>query len=109
MKHIANGLKQNSTLKNLNLSYNNIGQGIYDLLSSINNDTSSVEYLCVKNIPLPKHLVLIIELIQQRRKFQCEYSAVMFHADSVNNKRRKFWKKNFNENKNLVLFEFKLV
>jgi hypothetical protein len=40
---------------------------------------------------MPKHLVLIIELIQQRRKFHCEFSAVMFHADSLNNKRRKIF------------------
>ena len=31
-----------------------------------------IKFKLVKNVPILKHLVLIVELIQQRRKFKCE-------------------------------------
>jgi hypothetical protein len=48
IRHLAIGLRQNPTLKYLNLSYNNIGSGVYELLTSINNDVSTMEFLSIK-------------------------------------------------------------
>ncbi|CAF0773135.1 unnamed protein product [Brachionus calyciflorus] len=84
-KALSQGLKSNSTLKSLNLSFNPVtASGIYEILKSINTETSSIEYLGLKNIPIQKHLILIIELIQQRRKFNCEYGNMVVYPDTIN-------------------------
>ncbi|RMZ95474.1 leucine-rich repeat-containing 74A [Brachionus plicatilis] len=86
-KAISQGLKANSTLKSLNvelsLSYNNVtSSGIYEILKSINTETSGLEYLGLKNVPMQKHLVLIVELIQQRRKFSCDYGSMILYPET---------------------------
>lgn len=45
----------------------------------------------LKNIPIQKHLILIIELIQQRRKFQCDYGSIILYPDSINPKTSKIY------------------
>lgn len=35
---------------------------------------------------MPRHLILVVELIQQRRKFECEYSSISHHGDVITGK-----------------------
>jgi DNA polymerase III delta prime subunit len=54
---------------NLNITIS----GVYELIQGVISPKSTIEYLGLKNISILRHYALIFEIIQQRRKFICEY------------------------------------
>jgi len=96
---LAESLSQNTTLKSLffskeinffsvlfkiQLDDNNFtNSGVTEILDSLNNDKSSLEFLSIKNIKVQKYITVFIELIQMRRKFTCIYGPVIHHKTKI--------------------------
>jgi hypothetical protein len=102
---LAESLSQNTTLKSLfvnifmnfskeinffsvlfkiQLDDNNFtNSGVTEILDSLNNDKSGLEFLSIKNIKVQKYITVFIELIQMRRKFSCIYGPVIHHKTKI--------------------------